>query len=104
MEEHGWSPAEESVSHSEIESKLAGMIEGDSLDNLRKKADSSGVTEDIARATRAAKGDRRLDATAAEHAHSKQLTDVLAWVLVGIAVVVVLAGAAASIMFGTSIF
>ncbi len=103
MEEVGWTPAEDSILESQVESKLADIIEGDSLENLRKKSDSSQTTEEIAKATRSAKGDRRLDTTPAEHAHAEQLTDVVSWVLVGIAVVVVLAGAAASILFGTSI-
>lgn len=104
MEEVGWAPDEESILESEVESKLADIIEGDSLESLRKKSDSTRTTEEIAKATRAAKGDRRLDVTLAEHEHAKQLTDVVSWVLVGIAVVVVLAGAALSILFGTSLF
>jgi cell division protein FtsX len=104
MEEVGWTPAEESILESEVESKLAEMIEDDSLENLRKKSDSTQITEDIAKATRAAKGDRRLDTTPAEHEHAKQLTEVVSWVLVGITVVVVLAAAAFSILFGTSVF
>ena len=103
MEEVGWTPAEESVLESEIESKLAEMIENDSLENLRKKSNSALMTEDIAKATRAAKGDRRLDVTTAEHEHAKQFTEVISWVLVGISIVIVLAGAAVSILFGTSL-
>ena len=103
MEEVGWTPAEDSILESKVESKLADIIEGDSLESLRKKSDSAKTTEEIAKATRSAKGDRRLDVTPAEHEHAKQLTDVVSWVLVGIAVVVVLGGAAFSILFGTSI-
>jgi cell division protein FtsX len=59
------------------------------------------MTEEMAKAIRAVKGDVRLDTTDAEQAHASQVTDVVTWVLVGIAVVIVLVGAAFTIAFSS---
>jgi hypothetical protein len=103
MEEHGWVPADESLLRSKLESKEAEIINDSSLEILRKKSDTSGINEDIARAKRAAKGDRRLDTSSGEQAHANQLTDLLTWIVTGLGVIVLLGGLAVSVIFGSSI-
>ncbi len=104
MDEHGWTPEDSAVERSEVEAKLAEMIGDESLTRLREKSDSTALTPEIAAAMRSAKGDRRLDQTPAEAASSEQLTEVITWVLLGISVIVVIAGTAFTLLFGDSIF
>tara|TARA_B100001750_G_scaffold239537_1_gene247743 strand:- start:6153 stop:6467 length:315 start_codon:yes stop_codon:yes gene_type:complete len=101
MSELGWKPDEVDVKQSAIESKAAGIIEDESLANLKTKAESSEMTEDMAKAIRSVKGDVRLDTTPAEQAHANQLTDIVTWVFVGIGVLIVLIGAAFTIASGS---
>lgn len=104
MDEHGWTPDETSVERSEVERKLAEVINDESLINLKEKSSTTEITEEMAAAMRAAKGDRRLDQTPSEQAASQQLTEVITWILLGIAGVAVIVGTAASLIFGGSIF
>ena len=101
MSELGWKPSEIDKKNSEIESKVASIIEDDSLANLKSKAESSEMTEELAKAIRSVKGDVRLDTTPAEQAHANQLTDIVTWVFVGIGVLIVLIGAAFTIASGS---
>ncbi|MDP6742468.1 MAG: hypothetical protein QF807_04645 [Candidatus Thalassarchaeaceae archaeon] len=103
MSEHGWTPDEVDVKRSEIESKVADIIEDESLTTLKNKAQTGEMTEEMAKAIRSVKGDVRLETTDAEQAHASQVTDVVTWVLVGIAVVIVLVGAAFTIAFSSFI-
>ena len=67
MSEHGWTPDEVDVKRSKIESKVADIIEDESLTTLKNKAQTGEMTEEMAKAIRAVKGDVRLDTTDAEH-------------------------------------
>tara|TARA_B100001750_G_scaffold226985_1_gene220246 strand:+ start:2176 stop:2490 length:315 start_codon:yes stop_codon:yes gene_type:complete len=101
VSELGWKPDEVDIKNSEIESKVAGIIEDESLANLKSKAESSEMTEEMAKAIRSVKGDVRLDTTAAEQAHASQVTDIVTWVFVGIGVLIVLIGAVFTIAAGS---
>ncbi len=101
MGEHGWAPNEVDVKRSEIESRVVDMIEEESLKSLKDKAQTGEMTEEMAKAIRSVKGDVRLDTTDAEQAHANQVIDVVTWASVGIAVVIVLIGAAFSIISGS---
>ncbi len=77
------------------------MIEEESLKSLKDKAQTGEMTEEMAKAIRSVKGDVRLDTTDAEQAHANQVIDVVTWASVGVAVVIVLIGAAFSIISGS---
>ena len=100
MSELGWQPDEVDVKRSKVESKVADIIEGDSLTNLKIKSDSSEISEEMAKSIRASKGDVRLDTTSAEQQRANQITDAVTWVIVGIAVAITLGGVLLSLVFG----
>ncbi|MBC8438005.1 MAG: hypothetical protein H8D82_01905 [Euryarchaeota archaeon] len=103
MEEQGWAPDEESVLASKLAKLEADTIGDESLERLKEMSETTSISEEMARAKRAAKGDRRLDASIAEQAHANQVADVFTWVLVGLAGVITVGGIAAWYFFGSSL-
>ena len=100
MSELGWTPSEESVVETMVESAEAELLENASLESLKEKAESGTLSEEEARQLREMKQDRRLEMTPAEHARAKEMSDILTWVLIGIGTLIVIGGALSMGFFG----
>jgi len=87
MNEIGWQPDELAVKRSEIESKVADIIEDDSLKVIGELAGTENIDAEDAAAQRRARDDLRLDTTPAEQQAAEKQADVLTWVVVGIIVI-----------------
>jgi hypothetical protein len=103
MPQAGWSPDADAVKASKEAQMRADAIEDKSLEQLRSAADSTEIDSATAKQLRSAKPDLRLEASEAENQHANQLTDMVTWVLLGIAGLIVLGGVVLSVLFGASI-
>lgn len=103
MTELSWEPTEADVKRSKIESKIADLIEDDSL-HVIDELSGLDVSEKDAKAQRRARGDLRLDTSPAEQAAINQQVEIITWVLVGLtalaAVVGLLMSSLPSLIFG----
>ena len=103
MPKGGWSPDAEAVKASKESQLRADSIEEESLQRLHAAADTTETDLETAKQERAAKPELRLETTEAEQLHANQLTDMVTWILLGIAGLVVLGGVVLSVLFGASI-
>ena len=94
MPERGWSPDEEAREKSRKAQELASMLEDESLDKLRDLAETSGSDSASARDERGSRPDLRMDTTPEEQEKMNRTTDIVTYVLVGIAAAIVLVSAA----------
>lgn len=94
MAERGWSPDDEAREKSKKAQEVASMLEDESLERLRDMAESSGSNTETARSERESRPDLRMDTTAEEQERANRSTDIWTYALVGIAIAIVLVGAA----------
>jgi anti-sigma-K factor RskA len=94
MTERGWSPDDEAREKSKKAQEVVSMLEDESLERLRDMAESSGSDIEAARSERQSRPDLRMDTTAEEQDQANRSTDIWTYALVGIAIAIVLVGAA----------
>ena len=97
MAERGWSPDDEAREKSKKAQEVASMLEDESLERLRDLAESSGSDVEAARSERQSRPDLRMDTTSEEQERANRNTDIWTYTLVGIAIAIVLVGAAFSL-------
>ena len=97
MAERGWSPDDEAREKSKKAQEVASMLEDESLERLRDLAESSGSDVEAARSERQSRPDLRMDTTSEERERANRNTDIWTYALVGIAIAIVLVGAAFSL-------
>ncbi|PXF22944.1 MAG: hypothetical protein DSY88_09740 [Candidatus Poseidoniales archaeon] len=94
MSERGWSPDEEAREKSKKAQEVASMLEDESLERLRDMSESSASDIEAARSERQSRPDLRMDTTTEEQERANRSTDIWTYALVGIAIAIVLVGAA----------
>lgn len=92
MTEIGWTPDEVAVKRSELESKVADIIEDDSLEVIDALSRTAEKTESQAAQARRLRGDLRLDTTEAEQQAALVRNEVITWVIVGLGLVLFVGG------------
>ena len=97
MTERGWSPDDEAREKSKKAQEVASMLEDESLERLRDLAESSGSDVEAARSERQSRPDLRMDTASEEQERANRNTDIWTYALVGIAIAIVLVGAAFSL-------
>ncbi len=92
MSDIGWQPDELDVKRSVVESKVADIIEDDSLKVIVDMAGTEDVDPADAAAQRRTRDDLRLDTTPAEQQTAESQAEILTWIVVGIVVVLAVGG------------
>jgi len=82
-EETGWEPAQHLVNVSEVESKVATIIEEDSLDVINSMSSTDGLTTRQAKMARNLRGELRVDTTSEEQKKIIATYDYAIWAVVG---------------------
>ena len=98
-EEVGWEPDDIAVKRSEVESKIADIVEGDSLSVINEMANTDGKNEKQAAMMRKMRRDLRIDTTDAEQKSAQSQAQVIMWVIIGISVVLSFGGFALISLF-----
>ena len=91
-EEVGWEPDEVAVKRSEVESKIANLVEGESLEVINEMSNSGGKTEKQATMMRKMRSDLRLDTTDVEQQSALTQAQVIMWTIIGISVMLSFGG------------
>jgi|GEM_PF-713452 hypothetical protein len=92
LTEIGWTPDDIAVQRSEIESKVADIIEDDSLEVIDEMSGTEGVNPDLAAQSRLMRGDLRLDTTDVEQQAALVRNEVMTWVIVGLGLLLAAGG------------
>ncbi|MEE3083684.1 MAG: hypothetical protein VX320_06340 [Candidatus Thermoplasmatota archaeon] len=91
-EEVGWEPDNVAVKRSEVESKIADIVEEDSLSVINEMANTDGKNEKKAAMMRKMRRDLRIDTTDAEQKSAQSQAQVIMWVIIGISVMLSFGG------------
>ena len=89
-----WEPSETDVNRSELESKVAEVVENKSLEGLRNVDDAPPEMDEIAAKKRSERPDLRLEASDSERKAIDFFMSVWGWAIVGGALAITLVVAA----------
>lgn len=98
-EEVGWEPDDIAVKRSEVESKIADIVEGDSLSVINDMGRTDGKNEKQAAMMRKMRRDLRIDTTDAEQKSAQSQAQRIMWVIIGISVALSFGGFALISLF-----
>lgn len=93
-EEIGWTPDDVAVKRSEVESKIADIVEDESLSVINDMSNTGGANEKHAAMMRKMRGDLRVDTTDAEQQSVLAKMQFWTWAIIGICVLVSFGGLA----------
>ncbi|MEE2812143.1 MAG: hypothetical protein VX627_03845 [Candidatus Thermoplasmatota archaeon] len=91
-EEIGWTPDEVAVKRSAVESKVADIIEDESLHVIDEMSNTDGSDSFKAAKMRKLRGDLRLDTTPAEQDALTRNNEIVTWLIVGVCVALSVGG------------
>ena len=97
-EEIGWTPDDLSVQRSEVESKVADIVEGDSLSVITEMSNTEGANVKHASMMRKMRSDLRIDTTDAEQKSVLAQNEFWTWAIIGICVMVTFGSLALMLM------
>ena len=91
-EEIGWTPDDVAIKRSAVESKVADIIEDESLHVIDEMSNTDGVNSSRAAKMRKLRGDLRLDTTPAEQHVINRNNEIVTWLIVGLCVALSVGG------------
>ncbi len=101
-EEIGWTPDDVAIKRSEVESKIADIVEDESLSVINDMSITDGANAKHSAMMRKMRSDLRVDTTDAEQQSALAQMQFLTWAIIGICVLVSFGGLAMMLLPLTS--